>query len=357
MKRVFPPMVLILAIAALLFGAAMPASAPTPDAITRGVALGMFATDPGYDYGGMLEEVRARGATDVLLVVNWYQRDVHAHSIAPLEGKSPTGQNITRTIRQAHALGMRVTLMPVVRLERRQPNQWRGVISPAAGADAWFDSYQGFLAEMTRIAASEQIARLVIGSELASMLPHELQWRQLIAGTRARFDGELLYSANWDNFENVPFWDALDVAGVTGYFELAAPDEVADRDALLAAWQGPRAKLAMLRERLGKPVVLTEIGYAAHEQAAARPWDEQGAGGAPSLSTQAMLYGVFCDAMAPSGAIDGYYFWNWFGFGGPSDASFTPRGKPAAAQMEACLRRETWRAPSSPETPRQQERG
>ena len=38
----------------------------------RGVALGLFATDPEWDYGPLVDEIRARGATDVLVVVNAY---------------------------------------------------------------------------------------------------------------------------------------------------------------------------------------------------------------------------------------------------------------------------------------------
>ena len=308
------------------------AAPPAPDAATRGVALGLFASDPGYDYAVLLGELRARGATDVLIVVNWYQQDVGAHDIAPLEGKSPSASTLERTLRQAHELDLRVALMPVVRLSERTPGQWRGVIDAPPGP--WFDAYGAFVDEMARLAQREGVHRLVVGSELASMLRHENRWRSLIARTRGSYAGELWYSANWDNYARVGFWDALDGVGLTAYFELADPGAPPSDAELTTRWHTIRAELAALRRRHGKPVVLTELGYPSRQDAAARPWDEHGAG-EPDLDVQARLYRAACDGLAPHGAVDGLYFWNWFGVGGPQDASYTPRGKPAAAHMEA----------------------
>lgn len=336
---------LILAALTLGLGAASlhPPAPRAPDAATRGVALGLFATDPDYDYAVLLEELRARGATDVLIVVNWYQRDVRAHDIAPRAGKSPSAPTVARTLRQARQLGLRVALMPVVRLRERAPDQWRGVISAPPGP--WFASYGAFVDEMARVAEREGARRLVVGSELASMLRHEDRWRALIARTRRVFSGELWYSANWDNYARVGFWDALDGVGLTAYFELAAPGERATDADLARRWRAIRGELAALRRAHGKPVVLTELGYPSRAGAAARPWDEHGAG-EPDLEVQARLYEAACDGLAPYDAVDGLYFWNWFGVGGPRDASYTPRGKPAAAHMEACLRRADWNAPT-----------
>ena len=80
----------VVAVAAVV-GAAIsarpPAAAPrTPDGFQRGVALGLFATDLEWDYGDLLREIRALGATDVELVVPWEQPDLEATTIAPRAG-------------------------------------------------------------------------------------------------------------------------------------------------------------------------------------------------------------------------------------------------------------------------------
>jgi hypothetical protein len=33
----------------------------------------------------------------------------------------------------------------------------------------------------------------------------------------------------------------------------------------------------------------------------------------------------------------GFYIWNWYGFGGPGTTSYTPRGKPAEAEIKKLL--------------------
>jgi hypothetical protein len=343
-----------LALCAVLGAATLrPPAPPPPSPVTRGVALGLFASDPDYDYGAMLTELRDRGADEVLLVVNWTQRDLAAHDIAPAPGWSPSHRALDRTLTQARALGLRASIMPVVRLRDRSNGAWRGQISPRAGADAWFDAWRGLLLPLADLAQKHQVNRLFIGSELSSMEAHERHWRALIAQLRGRYRGRLTYSANWDHFDQVPFWDALDEVAVTAYFPLASPGEDPDADALRAAWRAPQQRLHALRARTGKPLLLSEVGYPAHRDAAARPWDERLVGdpGPGALQRQAALLQGFCDAFLTSPTADGFFFWNWFGVGGPSDLSYSPRGKPAAATIEACLRDPRWQTPQGGSAP------
>lgn len=339
--------------AASLVAAATEAPAPQPGPRTLGVALGLFASDPAYDYGPMLGELRRRGATDTLIVYNWYQHDARAHHIRPRHGKTPDEATVRRTIRQARALGLRVTLMPVVRLHHRTAREWRGVIQPAAGVEAWFISYRAFVRDAAQIARDEGVARLVVGSELTSMVAERARWLALIEEVRGVFAGPLLYSANWDSFQRVTFWDALDAIAVTGYFELpvTATTAGAIRREARDAWTPHREALRALGARHKKPVLITELGYPTREDAAQRPWDERVTTApvtARALHTQAALFAGFCDAFAGSGAIDGVFFWNWFGHGGPTDPTYTPRGKPAAAALARCLRPHRWHTAPSP---------
>ena len=98
----------------------------------------MFASDPAWDYGPMVDEIRARGATDVLVVVNAVQSNRFASDIELRAGRSPNIATIERTLGQVRAAGMRAALMPVVRLEARAPYEGRAVIAPADGRDARF---------------------------------------------------------------------------------------------------------------------------------------------------------------------------------------------------------------------------
>lgn len=344
--RLWPPVASLALALGVIVGAA-PASATPPDVadvadvadvtVERGVALGLFASHADWDYGPLLDEIRDLGATHVLIAVVWTQKTMSSARIHRQPGTSPHDATVVRTLRQARARGLVATLFPIVRLEEHRPDEWRGRIAPAAGVDAWFASYRDFMLTMADLARAGQAARVSVGSELVSLERNDRAWRALIRDVRARFPGRILYSANWDHFVEVPFWDAVDDVGVTAYFELARDESAPGPAALATAWQAPRAALAKLRQRTGKPLIITEVGYPSLVGAARYPWDETRR--APvDLATQAALYDAFCAAFREHAVIDGFYVWNWFGFGGPRDTSYTPRGKPAAAALSACLR-------------------
>lgn len=313
-------------------------------AFVRGVALGLFAADPDWDYGSMVAEVRSRGATDVLVVVNAYQSDRFASDIALRPGRSPSHATVARTLAQVRQAGMRAALMPVVRLANRGRHDWRGVIAPADGLDAWFASYRRFVLPLVRLAEEAGAARLVVGSELSSLEPYEEHWRALISELRDHFSGTLTYSANWDRIHAVDFWDALDEVGLTAYFPLATDGDPRSTESLARAWQSPRAQIDALGQRVGKPVLITEVGYPSHGGAADQPWDDTSTADV-DLGLQQRLYRSFCDAFAQTSSVSGFYVWNWFGYGGPRDPGFSPRGKPAANELAKCFER-AWSAPA-----------
>ena len=309
--------------------------------IQKGVGLGLFASQPDYSYTDLIDEVIRHGATDLLIVVAWYQKNRTSHDIQPKPGSSPSTQNVLRTLRQAKSRGLRVSLLPIVRLSERKPEEWRGRIEPEAGVDAWFSAYALYLNEMAQVAEAAGIERMGVGSELLSLERYENSWRQLIGDVRTRFRGKLYYSANWDHFDPIGFWDALDEVGVTAYFELTTSLARPDMESLGRAWRKPLLDLARLRSRLKKPLILTEVGYPSRRSAARYPWDETN--DSPiDLALQADLYRAFCEAFIESKLLSGFYFWNWFGFGGADDGEYTPRGKPAAQVMRSCLQDTRW---------------
>jgi hypothetical protein len=328
---------LFLAVTALVVGA-MAARGPLvpsdPDGFQRGVALGLFATDPEWDYGSMLREIRALGATDVEIGVPWSQAGLEVPTIARRDGLSPSNATIQRTLRQAHALGLRVLLFPIVRVEVREPSEWRGRIrfEDPALADAWWASYAAFIGDMARLAHDEGVERLSIGSELLALEQERPRWEALIGEVRRNYDGRLLYSANWDHFDGVAFWDLVDEAGVTGYFELTRK-RAPSAEELNRGWRRAKDALRAFAHRAGKPLILTEVGYPSLDGANMRPWDETRKADV-DVDEQRQCYEVFADATRGASFIRGVYFWNWFGIGGPNDTGYSPRGKPAAAVIE-----------------------
>ena len=195
---------------------------------------------------------------------------------------------------------------------------------------------------MAAIADESGVARLGVGSELLSMEKHRDSWVELISKVRKKYRGKLFYSANWDHFDPVTFWDKLDEVGVTAYFELVKDGEAPTPEKLRSAWRNPRADFESLRKRVKKPVFISEVGYPSKKSAARYPWDET-RDSPLDMALQAELYDAFCDAFSSAEILDGVYFWNWFGFGGALDGEYTPRGKPAAKNMKHCLEKKSWK--------------
>ncbi|MCU1283237.1 MAG: hypothetical protein JWM53_6783 [bacterium] len=304
--------------------------------LQRGVGLGLFASDPEWDYGGMIDEIATLGATDVEIAVAWDQGALASTEIAPRPGLSPSPETLRRTVAQAHAAGLRVLLFPIVHVRAVARGDWRGRIHfDGEAADAWWASYTRFVEALADVAAQQGVERFSVGSELLQWEADRARWAALIAGVRARYHGRVLYSANWDHFDGVSFWDLLDEAGVSAYFELTS-SVAPGLDELVAAWRARLVGLAALAARVQRPLIITEIGYPSVRGANQRPWDET-SGGAVDLEEQRLCYEAFCATAGRAEFLAGVYFWNWFGIGGANDAGYTPRGKPAALTLRRWL--------------------
>lgn len=303
-------------VAAALLAACSP-SPPPAGAVEDGVSLGLFATDPLYDYGVLVDEVAELGAGSLLVVVP-LSLPSSTHSTPVLAVPTPT---VSRTLRQAHAAGLTTTVMPVIHLEQRTHSQdWRGRLAPTEPERFW-TAYSAALGRIAATAESAGAHRLVVGSELSSLEDEDDHWHAIIAEVRQRFSGRLSYSANWDHHAEVPFWDALDDIGVTAYHPVDDAPEAAWRTALQAAQDTAE----------GRPLIITEYGYPALSSAAQTPWDETtGAAADPTL--QAQLYRHALAALACH-AHAGAFAWNWFGHRADPNSPFSPRGRPAAAVL------------------------
>lgn len=304
----------------------------------RGVSLGLFSEDGGFSYRPLLDEVRKTGADHVELVVAWYLRDVQATDVHDHPRYSPSAAAIERAIDDAHAAGLRVLLFPIVRLEKQKsPDEWRGTLAPPTPADraALFASYQGKLTALAALAARHRVEVLSVGSELSTLDVDRAAWEPVVAAVRKVYRGALTYSGNWDHFDKVAIYDLVDYAGLCGYFKLSE-GPTADVEALASSWRAVRTRLEALRARVGRPLLLAEVGYLSQAGASAWPWNE-GATERVDLADQLRCYQAFRRvwAGAPPSLLAGVYFWNWYGWGGARSRGYTPRGKPAAGEIKA----------------------
>ncbi len=303
----------------------------------RGVALGLFAEDPGWSYRPLLDEIAATGADHVELVVAWYLADARAVEVHDHPRFSAPADAIERAVADAHAAGLKVLLFPILRLERQDsPDDWRGTLRPRDRA-ALFASYRRALVALGRLAEKDRVELLSIGSELSTLDGDRAGWPELVADLRAVYRGRLTYSGNWDHFRKVAIYDLVDEVGVCGYFPLAREGDPAGDEDLVRAWRDLRAELGRFAAAAGKPLLLTEVGYLSQRGSAAWPWDE-GATKPVDLDEQRRCYQAFRRVWAAAD-YGGVFFWNWYGWGGAGSRGYTPRGKPAAEEIRKAFLR------------------
>jgi hypothetical protein len=295
----------------------------------RGVALGLYPGDTRV--GEEIGEIAALGATHVALVVTWAQANVTADQISP--GKVTVDDRTVRAaIARAHREQLAVLLFPILTVTKTRSGQWRGTIVPR-DRNKWWLSYEDFILHYATIAADTGVAAFLIGSELSSTESWRDRWYHLISRVERTYSGALVYSANWDHYPHVSFWRRLDYFGVTGYFELTDDRDASTAD-LTRAWCKQRRDLIAIAAARKLPLWITEVGYTSTDGSAKKPWDYTSKARV-DLEEQRRAYAAFRAAWNGVDALDGVFFWNWYGKGGSRDKSYTPRGKPAEAVLRS----------------------
>lgn len=309
-------------------------SAPLPRAPRRMVRAVSLLAIPGHfglSYPMLFGEIRRLGATHVALVPIAKIRTVRDTTIYA-DDRTASESWLRELIAQARRAGLQVILMPIVRVAQKQRDEWRGTLRPSSW-QRFFASYRAWIVAHARLAQESGATHLVVGSELSSSEAHEAQWRAVIAAVRRVFRGRLIYNANWDHYERVPFWSAVDIVGMSAYFGLTDRRDRPPLVELVRAWDAHRRRIVHWLAQRNKPLIFTELGYRSVLHAAARPWDEVTAG-VLDLEVQRRCYEAFIRVWSEEPSLAGVVFWNWVdGLGGSTDRGYTPRGKPAAGLL------------------------
>ena len=308
------------------------APAKSPSGRVRGVTLVDWTRD-GYSTAASdssIAALAATGANTLVLVVTAYQTDPFADSLHVGDPRTPSAGAIRHALASASGRGLSVVIKPHVDLD---DGTWRGRIAPLHPPE-WFASYQRFILPLAALAESLSAPQFVVGTELAGTLGSRELWHETIARVRTVFSRQVVYAASWDEAGLVPFWSDVDRVGIDFYFPVATRSDP-DRLDALAGWQPWLARLEILSAQAGRPILLTEIGYRSVAGAGMRPYETSG--GRLDLAEQADLYWAALEACGGERWLDGMYWWNWpaSGAGGSSNTDYTPRGKPAAAELRA----------------------
>jgi len=152
-----------------------------------------------------------------------------------------------------------------------------------------------------------------------------------------------------EEYDKVTFWDALDYIGIQAYFPLVE-NRNPTVEQLSAGWNRHLPTIRAVREKFGKKVLFTEMGYKSTEDSAIEPWEwirrgqsneERGY----SLETQANCYQAFFDTIWDADWFAGAHIWQLRVNSRrrrrqSSNLDFTPLDKPAEKVIAEGFERE-----------------
>ena len=260
------------------------------------------------------------------LGVNWiaihpYGR-VHGDGTVAWRHDYSDAEWLTRPIAEAHERGLKILIKPHVAY-------WGGKFSWAGdiafdSPEEWrrfFGTYQEWL--VTLMSAAKDADAFCVGTEVDMTVSHESEWRRMIAAVRQVVGAKpVTYAANWDSYERVKFWDALDVISVHGYFPLSHGEQTPDDAALEAAARDWVTRLEGYGRAHNRKIVIGELGYDISPAAALRPWESgqasRSVSGADaharqaSERLQARCLTASLEAIEQSDVLVGAFLWKWF---------------------------------------------
>ena len=311
----------------------------------KGVAYLSYAPNEYASAGSnsSLNALKSTGANYVSVLVTQYLSSSTSNAIFPDPNKTPTDASVIDAINDIHARGMGVMLKPQLYCEDGQGQNDLAPTNPAA----WFASYSTFINHYAQIAQKNHVELFCVGCELDHLdtSTYYSNWRTVISGVRAIYYGPLTYAADWSTYARIPFWGALDYAGIDAYFPLsnAKTPSVAD---LVGGWShyvdddgthNWTNEIETWQATVHKPVIFTEIGYRSIDYAAKNPgnWEETGVYNA---NGQANCYEAALQVFANKPWFAGMFWWGWTPnpkAGGAGDTGYTPQNKPAQSVLTA----------------------
>jgi len=308
----------------------------------RGITIGPIenALHPDGGYGtergrAALVEARDMGATWVAITPFGRVWDLEGEGL-DLSFEAPLEQNtrdVEKTIADAHALGLRVLLVPHLWVET---GGWRALIDPDDddGWSRWVARYRTFLLHWAEVAERADVEMISAGVELRRWVTsrHAHHFAALIRELRGRYAGLVTYSANWDDVEYTTVLGELDVIGVNAFFPLTTKEGANIHDLILGG-ERVATDLQAIAQQWGKPVMLTEMGYTTRKDPALEPWLWPDAMDDVVVDqrAQAMAYGALLAPMTRIAECAGFFVWRTYA--DPGDVSqeaewgFSPRGK------------------------------
>jgi hypothetical protein len=194
------------------------------------------------------------------------------------------------------------------------------------------ENYSEYILAFALLAEEEEVEMLSIGTELQVFVQNrEVYWRELIKQVRSVYTGRLTYSANWDEYDNVKFWDLLDYIGVDAYFPISK-ERKRKLKHLKVGWEPHADLMDSIALKFNKQILFTEYGYRSVKECAMRPWDYDEDSRVDQNAQEIALEALYQTIWANENVVGGF-LWKWYpdhaNAGGKANNMFTVQNKRA----------------------------
>lgn len=245
-------------------------------------------------------------------------------------------EGIRKTIELCQAANLKIMLKPQIWMMNAYTGDYK--LDSEKKWVIFENSYRDFILNFLDIAVEKKLEMFCIGTEWREFIAARPSfWKKLIQTIKLKYTGDLIYAANWDDYEAVPFWSELDYVGVNGYFPLSYDSDPKLAD-LVIGWQVHSKKLKSFSTKTKKKIIFTEIGYRSILGAATRPW-EHGTKGKYAPVVQDRAFQALFSVVWKETWLEGMFIWKWYHDhakqGGVDDLDFTPQNKPAAETIKS----------------------
>ncbi|MDN5217378.1 hypothetical protein QQ020_35215 [Fulvivirgaceae bacterium BMA12] len=338
MQRKIHPYFIVLALGIISFSFVYFFEAKTADSPLLIKGINLEAPPRPFD-GHTLNEVKAVHA-DWVAVIPYAFTSIESAEIffdGDRQWWGEKSEGVVACIEMAQKLGLNVMIKPHLWVKGQG---WAGdfMLNSEEKWLSWEKSYKKYMMTYAKIAARYKVPLLCIGTECRQVAIHRPDfWRSLIADIRHIYDGRLTYAANWDNYQNVAFWDQLDFIGIDAYFPLSDQKTPAVWQ-LNKDWQPHHQEIRQFSEKWDRPIIFTEYGYKSIDYATIGHWKVSPDTLEVNLDGQANAYESIYQTFWHEPWFKGGFLWKWHISNGikkrKHPTSFTPQGKPAMAVIE-----------------------
>ena len=240
---------------------------------------------------------------------------------------------IESSIIAAREEGLKIMLKPQVYIG----GGWVGDMDFDKESDwnAWEKSYEAYIMEFAQIAVKHNVEMFCIGTEYNIAVKKRPNfWKELIKDIKKTYKGQLIYSANWDNYQDVTFWDELDYIGISSYFPLSEAQNPTI-NLLYKEWKPIKKALKSFAYKQQKKIIFTEYGYLSVDGCAGKTWELEKNIKTLTINNQAQCnaYDALWSTFGEEDFWGGGFLWKWFpdnmGHEGYFEKDYTPQEKPA----------------------------